>query len=190
MSLTGGRYASLGIVPVRYERHIRYTLFSTKASGSIFDIGIHTLTRFTMDSSLRKWFIVVCVCIGLVKYVISERHPVKIDKETGELYYEEHTTTGIQKVVIRQVDVEFTKTEQKTVKMSGGIKVSKEGGVGIQFSKEKHWQQTVSYSRKGGKIELPMTESCLLDTGCRESVLGSLNNAIDNDGQKSIEKIN
>ena len=136
-----------------------------------------------------KWFIIVCVCIGLVKDVISERYPVKIDKETGELYYEQHTTTGLQKIVIRQADVEFKKTEEKSVKTSGGIKVA-ESGVGIQFSKEKHWQHTVSYSRKGGKVELPMTESCLLDTACRESILSSLNNAIADDGQKTIKQIN
>lgn len=136
-----------------------------------------------------KWIVILFVWFVTIKSSNSERFPVKVDRETGELYYEQETTTGLQKVVIRQADVEYQKEEKKSVKTSGGIKLDK-SGIGIQFTREKHWQHTVSYSRKGGKIELPLTEACLLDAGCRESVLGTVNNSIAEDGRKSLEKIN
>lgn len=118
------------------------------------------------------------------------RFPVKYDQETGELYYEKETTTGMQeKIVIKQADLEITKDQQKTVKTSGGIKID-EKGVGLNFSKESHWQETLTYSRKGGKVEIPITENCLLDTDCRESILGAVNNAIAGDGQNALQRIN
>ena len=121
-------------------------------------------------------------------FVYYEKYPVKFDKERNELYYEQQTNTGMEKVVIRQADLEFEKKEEKSVKTSGGIQLS-ESGIGLQYEREKHWQHTVTYSRKGGKIELPITESCLLDTGCRESILGTVNKAINDDERKTLDKL-
>jgi hypothetical protein len=112
------------------------------------------------------------VCFG-------EQVEVKYDKDAGKFYIEEKTTTGIEKVVVEDGDAKLTYDEEKTKSTSLGVNLSKDS-IGITMVQKKHWKLTKTYVKKGGRLELPVFESCMLDKECRTDILSRATDAIKN----------
>jgi len=126
---------------------------------------------------------------GADKQQQPKRFPVKYDKDTGELYYEQETSTGWKKIVVKQADVKVSAEKKTTNKTHAGIKLDKNSGLEMGYSNERSSHQIISYSRKGGRVALPVTEAMFLDADCRREILGAVNKAIDGTNQSELQQI-
>lgn len=124
--------------------------------------------------------IVVCFC---------EQATQKYDDDK-DLYYEETTMTKIEKVVVEDGGAKAKVDEEKSSSTGITAEVSS-SSVGIKFEKKKYWRKITKYEKKGGRLELPVFESCMLDKECRQDVLNGALRAVKNGiGGNELKQIN
>ena len=128
------------------------------------------------------------IVLGLsIAACVCGQAPQKHDGDDN-VYFEQ--TTQIEKVVVEDGGAKASVEEEKSSSTGINAEVSS-SSIGVKMERKKHWRKIKKYEKKGGRIELPVFESCMLDKECRQDVLSGALRAVNNGiGGNELKQIN
>ena len=99
------------------------------------------------------------------------------------------TSQGVEKLRVQEGLLLVNKRKEKNTEVGVTPNISN-GGVAVTFSHKKRRVLMETVEKKGGFVEFPMNDECLMNTECRRDILDRIIHVVDNGiGYKAVRQI-